>query len=91
MLKPAHLAEEGTAIKHLLKAHTLDKKYLQPLFEVFDIHINNKNYKKASLILEQLKKANKTAPITRYKEIISIEMKLQISSKKDQGVILKLP
>jgi len=78
------IGDEKTAIRHLTKAHSLDKKYLQPLFEIFNIHIKNKDYKKASLILKQLKKANEVAPITRYKEIISIENMIPKPNKSQE-------
>jgi len=70
--------QEKAAIIEFQESHSLDPKYLHPLFKIINIYIENKDIRNASITIKRLKLANKTAPIPRFKEISQVEEKLQL-------------
>lgn len=81
---------EGNSVKALndfQKSHHLDNNYLDPLFNIIEILIKNKQFLQAEEVLQWAVDKNKTAEIKHYKDIQRI--RLIISTLKKRSIFKK--
>ncbi len=75
LLGLAHLqqAQVGPALNAFERAHSLDRKYLHPLFEQANIFMALGQWDNAAFNLERIREANRTAPVRQDKALAELE------------------